>query len=214
MIVLDCAQGSPQWVRTRLGVVTASASTRIVTNTGKLSTQRRAYMDALLSEWATGNPSDSDYMSDAMLRGVELEDEARRAYAFHYDATPTAVGFVFRDEARRVGCSPDGLIGDAGLEIKCPLAHTHIGRLLHDGTLPTEYIGQVQFSLWVTGLPVWYWMSYHPSIEPVRFIVEPDPVLHAIYDEEIPRFLAEMDQAWSYLEAEHGLRKAVQLCEV
>ena len=42
----------------------------------------------------------------------------------------------------RIGCSPDGLIHECGIEIKCPAPRQHIRNVLADGM--DDYITQVQ----------------------------------------------------------------------
>jgi len=52
-----------------------------------------------------------------MLRGKELEAEARDFYALANDVEVKQVGFCLSDG---YGASPDGLVGEDGLlEIKC-----------------------------------------------------------------------------------------------
>jgi len=58
IIEYDIEQGSERWLQARLGIPTASAFDKIVTSTGKASTQSNAYMNKLLAEWLTGRPSE------------------------------------------------------------------------------------------------------------------------------------------------------------
>ena len=71
---------------------------------------RRTWAE-LLAEWALGEEL-TDFQSEWMERGQDLEADAFRYYAFHADAEPVKVGFVYRDEGRSVGASPDGLVGE------------------------------------------------------------------------------------------------------
>ncbi|MCK4518175.1 YqaJ viral recombinase family protein, partial [Candidatus Babeliales bacterium] len=60
------------------------------------------------------------------------------------------IGFVLRDESRRTGCSPDGLIGAEGLiEIKCPSTAVHLNNATEGPSL--DYRRQMQFQMYVTG---------------------------------------------------------------
>jgi hypothetical protein len=66
------------------------------------------------------------------------------------------------------------LIGvDGGIEIKCPLPHTHIA-YLREGVVPSKYIPQIQGCLWITGREWWDFMSYHPAMEDLIVRVERD----------------------------------------
>ena len=190
MIILDCAQGSTEWHSGRLGVATASNFDRVITPTGKPSTQAEGYMNRLLAEWLTGKTSDIE-QSEWMKRGIEMEAEARTYYAFLHDAEIRQVCIVYKDERRLVSCSPDGLHGDGGLEIKCPAPHTHVGYLLSE-SLPNDYIPQVQGSMYVTGAPWWDFMSYHPDMEPVIVRVLRDDAFIKMLDGLLTKFLAEM----------------------
>ena len=59
MIIIDnVAQGASEWAQLRLGIPTASCFDKIITSTGKASTQRNAYMNKLLAEWLTGEPTE------------------------------------------------------------------------------------------------------------------------------------------------------------
>jgi hypothetical protein len=199
VIVVNCVQGSAEWQAARLGVVTASAVHRILTPTGKLSAQRRDYLHELVAEHALGRSVEEFEGSAWTERGHEFEGEASEFYRFVTSEEPRAVGFVYRDEGRLVGCSPDWLVGApgawrCGVEVKCPKASTHIGYLL-GGELVAKYSPQVQFSLWVTGLPLWRFLSYYPGLPPLLVDVRPDADLHATFDEQIPKFLDEMLEA-------------------
>ena len=79
-----------------------------------------------------------------------------------------------------------------GLEIKCPAPHTHVGYLL-DGDLPKDYIPQVQGSMYVTGLPHWTFMSYHPDMTPLVVTVKRNEEYIKAMDGLIVKFLAEMN---------------------
>jgi putative phage-type endonuclease len=172
MIKLDVEQLSDEWFAARCGIPSASNFDKIITSTGKKSTQADAYMNTLLAEYITGEKA-SFKQSDWMLRGTELEPEAREVYEFLYDVTVDQTGLVYQDERKMVSCSPDGLLDSKGLEIKCPAPGTHVGYIL-SGKLPTTYIQQVQGSMWVCGLDAWDFMSYHPDIKPFILTVERD----------------------------------------
>lgn len=166
MIIVDHEQGTPEWVAARLGIPTASNFKRILTATGKLSTSVDTYFYELLAERITKQPA-NDYTNEWMARGTELEPEARSTYEFIYDTQVEQVGFVYLDDRRHVGCSPDGLVGDDGtIEIKAPKASTHVKYLL-DGKCPADYVPQVQGQLWITGRKFCDFMSYHPDCDPL-----------------------------------------------
>lgn len=188
--ITDVEQGQPEWFALRAGIPTASNFDKIFTSKGDKSKSANGYMNTLLAEWMTG-AKDSIKQSEWMARGIELEPDARNAYEFIKDCDVEQVGIVFRDKSRLVSCSPDGLMEDKGLEIKCPAPGTHVGYLM-DQKLPTAYIPQVQGSMWVTGLDSWDFMSYHPDMKPVIITVERDNKLMTAIDGIMSDFLESM----------------------
>ena len=191
MITLDVEQGSRAWIEARLGIPTASEFSRIVTPGGELSASRDEYIGTLLAEWALGE-QDAEFQNEWVERGKLLEPEARDYYRFHRDADVATVGFVYRDEDKLVGCSPDGLVGDDGLiELKCPKPGTHL-RWLSGGKVPRQHMIQVQGQLWVSGRAWVDFMSYHPGLPPLIVRSEPGEKMQAAFDEAIPAFIAEL----------------------
>lgn len=196
MIPVFCEQRSPEWHEARLGIPTASGMDRIITATGKPSAQAFGYIHELLASWALGEDVSEfcgTYWTD---RGLAFEPQARAYYELERGLDTEAVGFVYHDESRLIGCSPDWLVKDCaggyagGCELKCPTPGKHIGHLLDaEEGVPSKYRIQVQASLWITGLQWWDWMSYCPELPPVLVRVEPDEKLFAAFDEAIPRFI-------------------------
>lgn len=187
MIVVECCQGTPEWHQARLGIPTASCFDKILTPTGKPSAQAEAYAHTLLAEILTGEAQGwgGNGWTD---RGKELEGEAREYYEFATGQPVEQVGFCLRDD-RRVGCSPDGLVGDSGLiEIKCPAPHTHVKYLL-DGKAPTDYLAQIQGELYVTGREWCDFLSYHPEMPKLLVRVERNPAYQRLLEEELGKFM-------------------------
>jgi len=185
MRVLSCEQGSDEWLRARLGVPSASMFAKIVTTKGAWSTQADSYINQLIAEDLTGEPTPF-YQNEHMARGTELEPEARSAYEFMHDVVVEQVGFCLHDTLR-AGCSPDGLIGEkGGLEIKAPAAATHVS-YLRDGKLPSKYYQQVMGCLWITGREWWDFMSYHPDMKPLIVRVERDEEYIAALEQHIAK---------------------------
>lgn len=193
MIRYDFPQGSEEWKRARLGVVTGSGFDKILTNkTLKPSAQSEDYLAQLVAETILGAPLD-DVSSQYMDRGTELEPEARNWYAFHRDADVDQVGFITTDDGR-VGCSPDGLVGaDLGLELKCPSAKTHVMYARKPEALVMAYRGQIQAGMYVTGRKAWDIVSYNPIMEPVIVRCEPDKAYLAALEPVLAAFLADLD---------------------
>lgn len=172
MIHVPVAQGSQAWLDARIGILTASNFSKLITpKTQKPSSQMDAYLHELLAEEVLGR-SVNDASSGFMERGNEMEREARAWYEFETDREVEQVGLLLRDD-RKVGCSPDGLVGeDGGLEIKCPSAAVHVGYLLEG--FSEQYYCQIQGGLWITGRKWWDAISYCPGFPPVLTRYAPD----------------------------------------
>jgi len=192
MIILDCIQLSNEWFQSRCGIPTASHFDKIVTSKGEPSKQAEKYLYQLAGERITGVKEET-YQNATMLRGTEMEEEARNLFQMIHDVEVWQVGLVYPDEKKLFSCSPDGLMGDTGLEIKCPLIHTHVGYLLA-GKLPTDYIQQVQGSMLITEFKAWYFMSYYPGLPPLIIKVERDMEFLIKLKVELEAFCEELDR--------------------
>ena len=192
MITLDCEQGTQEWYEARLGIPTASQFKKVVTASGKLSAQRDKYLAELLAEWALNEPADDFLGTDWTERGKMIEPDAFEYYGIQHDADPSKIGFVYKDESRLIGCSPDALVGDDGLvEFKCPMAKTHLVYLIR-GVCPPEYMLQVQGQLWVCSREWCDFMSYYPGLPPMILRVVPDEKYQDALDKYMSIFVEEM----------------------
>lgn len=163
--IFNCDQRSPEWYACRAGIPTASEFHTLLAKgrDGGASKTRRTYMLKLAGERLTGEPAES-YESPAMVRGREMEAEAREFYCFTREADLTSVGFI---RSGQKGCSPDALIGDKGiLEIKTAAPHVLIELLEKDG-FPPEHRAQCQGALWVTGREWIDLIVYWPKLPPL-----------------------------------------------
>jgi hypothetical protein len=189
MIRIGCEQGSAEWFDARRGVPTASRFDEILApKTLKLSNSCTRYAHELIASEILGydvNMASSGFMT----RGVELEEQAVSYYELHHDIDTEKVGFILRDD-RRVGCSPDRLVGDNGLlEIKCPSAAVHIGYLLNESI---GYRLQVQGQLWIAEREWCDTLSYNPEL--------PSAIVREERDETVIKKLAEaMEQFINYV---------------
>lgn len=172
--VIDCEQRSAEWYAARAGVLTASEAGDMLAKPLKSGGEPACRRDLRVRkalERLTGKPGeDAGLVSFDMKRGAEMEPDAFAAYESETGQIVQRVGFL-RHVVLPVGCSPDGIVGDfaGGLELKCPKQATHWGYLQLGGTLPADYLPQVTHSLFVTDMPWWDFVSYHPDFpEPVR----------------------------------------------
>ena len=191
MIILDIIQGSPEWFSLKAGRPGASSFDRIITMKGEPSKQRTEYLYELAGEMIIGR-QEPGYSNAAMQRGLDLEAEGRALFEMLYDCELQQCGLVYRDESRRVLCSPDGLLENAGWEHKAPMMKVHM-RYLLDGKLPADYFQQVQGSMWVCGFQSWFFQSYYPGLPPLILEVKRDEKWIAKLDVEMSYFIQELD---------------------
>lgn len=192
MKIIECEQKTPEWFAVRGGRPTASCFDQLVTTKGEQSKSRLKYMYKLAAEKVSG-VFEEGYQSASMIRGNEIEEEARRFYEFNKGVEVQRVGFCVSD-CDRYGCSPDGLVGsEGGIQIKCPEAKTHVGYLL-ENKFPMDYFQQVQGELFVTGRKWWDFISYYPGLRPLVIRVLPDAVFHQSLSTELNGFCGELTQ--------------------
>ena len=191
-------QGTPEWHAKRVGKVTASRLSDMLskTKTG-WGASRQNYKAQLVAERLTGIVADS-YTNAAMQWGTDTEAEARETYSFFAGCNIAQVDFVDHPVIAMTGASPDGLVGDAGLvEIKCPNTATHIETLL-GGTVPQKYIYQMQWQMACTERHWCDFVSYDPRMpEDMRVFVrrvERDETALLMLATEVTAFLKEIDE--------------------
>lgn len=144
MEIVYCEQRSKEWLDLRVGVVTASAAHKL--SRADLKTR---YCYQIMAELLTGTCIPIPVNED-MQRGIDLEPEACSWYEEETETKVEHVGFVYKDSDHKVGCSPDGLVGQQGLvEFKCPRSYIHLQNVERGPRI--EYERQIQFQMWVTG---------------------------------------------------------------
>lgn len=163
-IIKDVEQGSEAWHSMRLGKVTASRMSDVISKGrgNAPSKTSETYMIELITEIITGSAKPF-FENDAMRWGTETEDQARAMYELNSGNEVEEVAFIEYNEY--IGVSPDGLIGDDGLlEIKCPTSTTQIKRALSD-SYSEDYKAQIQMQLWVSDRDWCDFLSFDPRID-------------------------------------------------
>jgi hypothetical protein len=205
MKVHQIAQGSVEWSLLRSGKVCASEFDSLVSPLGKVRTGDgpRSYLHKKLAEKWTGGPLPSLNVWD-FDQGHFLEEYARPAFALETGLIAETCGFIESDDGR-AGCSPDGLIAseNTGIEIKCPHIETHIGYLLA-GILPSDYVLQVQASLYITGFKKWHFYSFRRKMPSLHLIIEPDETIQKAITTALAEFKARFDEGYKRLEEING----------
>lgn len=153
----ELIQGEDEWLRIRLGKLTGSDFHTLMGN----STTKETILYKKAAERITGVASDGDRFSSIHTeRGKELESEARQAYELETGLIVNQIGFVELDEF--VGCSPDGLLEDGGLEIKCKDNHGYLKAIIKQWIEPGHKT-QMQFNMYVCNAKFWDYCLYNPN---------------------------------------------------
>lgn len=196
MQILNCQQGSTEWLNARLGIMTASNAHLLLVNGKKdgLGDALITHAYHLIAERFTGQMSGKFDGNEYTERGHILEPivsdyYVQMGYAKADDIQEVGIVLNFADKyGYPVGASPDRLVGEkGGLEIKTREPHLQ-AELLLTGDIGKKHLAQVQFGLWVTGREWWDYISY---AENMPFYIKrfyPDEKMHQIFDEKIGKF--------------------------
>lgn len=204
MKIHDVPQRSYEWADLRAGIPTASEFSNLVTPK-KWAVKKGGAVDTYLAYklaemWQGGALSGTATFD--MDQGNILEEEAIPWFSFEFDEPVQKVGFITSDDGK-VGCSPDGLITDGGLEIKCPTPEVHCRHLLADD-LPPQYAAQVHGGMYVTGRSYWKFVSYRRRFPPLVVTVFRDEKIIEVIDEAVQLFSARLERAFQRLCERNG----------
>lgn len=186
-------QGSEIWMRTKLGVISASCASEVVAK--KTTATRHTYMCFLVAQVCTGVFEEVN--ARAMDWGKQHEAAARSAYTFASGEKGTQISFVFKDESFRTGCSPDDLLKTKGAEIKCPFNSENYIKFAAEDKIKPEWEWQNNFSMWVCDADEWDMVQYDPRMKkhPQHIVtVSRDVEKIKALDDLVPAFIHDMDQ--------------------
>ena len=189
-------QRSSEWHQMRLGKVTASRVADILakTKTGP-SASRQNYLIELALQRTTGVVQES-YSNSAMEWGTQTEPQARVAYEVATHNFVDQVAFVDHSTIANFGCSPDGLVGEGLIEIKCPNSATH-WEYFKAKEPPKKYFIQMQAQMACTGAKWCDFVSFDPRMpERSQLLivnVPRDKTFIAEMEAEIKQFLNEVE---------------------
>jgi len=196
-------QGTGAWHNQRCGKATASRAKAIVKKlkNGDDSAERKALKVEILCERLTGDVVDK-FVTPAMTRGIEEEPKGKEAYELRTGRLVKDAPFVPHPRIENCGASPDGFVDDGLIEIKCPNTTTHIGWVLA-GVVPEEHKPQMILQCACTGRKWVDFVSYDSRLPEAQqlFIRRYTPSQEEIdwIEEEITKFLAEVDQMFDQL---------------
>ena len=200
-------QGTPEWHQLRLGKVTASRVADILAKTKSgASASRGNYLIELALQRVTKTIEES-YTNSAMEWGVATEPQARVAYEVSTGNFVDQIAFVNHPTIEGFGCSPDGLIGEGLIEIKCPNSATHWSYIKANEP-PQKYIIQMQAQMSVTGAKWCDFVSFDPRM-PERsqlliIRINRDEEFIADMENDIKQFLSEVEAEVNLMEKRNG----------
>jgi putative phage-type endonuclease len=157
-------QRTEEWYAAKIGKLSASriADAFDVLAKGGESQKRINYRLELVAERMTG-VANKFFENSEMRWGTECEPLARAAYEAITGRMVTEVGFIDHPAIAWAGASPDGLVEDGLIEIKCPTTQTHIKYLL-EGKVPDQYKPQMLWQMCCTGRTWCDFVSYDPRM--------------------------------------------------
>jgi len=203
LIYREVEQGSDSWLRIRLGKVTASRVADVLakTKTG-VSASRGNYLIELALQRVTG-VIESSFTNDAMQWGTDNEQTARTAFEVAHNVFVDQVAFIDHPTIKDFGCSPDGIIGDSLLELKCPYQSAVHWSYFKDGC-PSKYYTQIQAQMSCTGAKSVWFVSFDPRM-PARSQLYIEEVMRDA--EFIEKLESEVKQFLNEVEVEASLMK-------
>jgi len=186
------------WLRARAGKLTASRMRDAMDflKNGQPSAKRSQLMRELLAERLTGD-SVRHFVTDAMMHGLQFEDEAKAAYEAETGVIVGEAGFYDHPRIDALGATPDGLVPGGLIETKCPTTATFVEWRMA-GVVPEEHKPQMIVQLACTGRAWCDFVAFDPRIKnPAHrlFIRRFEPTAEEIAKVEAAaeQFLSELD---------------------
>lgn len=196
---LSVDPNSPEWLKCRIGLITASRLKDVMDYTakGEPTAKRKGYLMELVAERLTGRATEH-YVSPEMQFGLDYEPMARAAYEVALDVMVDHPGFALHPTFDFSGASPDAICGtDGGLEIKVPKTETYIGWRMAD-VIPKEHVPQMVWNMVCCECKYWDFMAFDPRLpEGMRSFwkrLEWDQELVDKYTAEVVKFEGEINQ--------------------
>ena len=179
-------QRTDNWYAKRTGRFTASQIFNLLMKPSTAGYQN--YIAQIVAERLTGLSAASDYVSEAMQNGIELEPRARTLYEIQTGDTVDEIDFIVHPDIPNFGASPDGIVGDGLIEIKCRNLSKHIKVILGDKVDRAAMI-QMQSQMMCAGLSWCDYVHFNPQMPAELQLhiqrVEADPELQPEIEEAV-----------------------------
>lgn len=156
----DIQQGTEEWHQIKWGKIGGTRAHSLLVDSETL-------LDELLAEITEEFEYDvlAGYQSDAMTRGIFMEEEARNALAAYTGYEFIQVGWLQSETHPLLGISPDAMTADmiVSAEIKCPASKRHV-RTCRKNEIPRDNIRQsIHYFTVNPDLDVHFFCSYRPE---------------------------------------------------
>lgn len=205
----EIEQGSDNWQKARLGVISASKAYFLLM--GRETQGRSTYMDKLVGAIATGRLPE-EIKAKPLQWGKDNEQAAGGAYSAATFETLEDISFIYRDDSMRAGCSPDSLIvgKQKGLELKSPWDSGVWVAFAGRNVIKKEEIIQCQFSMWVTDYESWGFAKFDPrniNCKKLHYVnqVRDDEMISKI-EQGYLEFVEDMDEMLENLNLPFGVQ--------
>lgn len=190
-------QRSDEWFAVRLGKLTASSCKDALATTKTGESKLRSNLKLkILSERLTGMPVKTP-LTIPMQEGIDNELSAKLAFEEKTGLQIKECFFFDHPSIPMLGASPDGIVGDALIEIKCPQQVKHTETIL-SGQIPKEHFPQLLCQLACAEKKKIYFVSYHPFFpeNSQLFIKEFEPSREEIeeFEKKALAFLNELNK--------------------
>lgn len=160
----DIIQGTEEWFAVKWGKIGG-------TRCDGLYSKGDALLISLIAEHTEDFELEEDgFISNDMMRGVELEPEARRQLSEYIGQELITAGWWQSKDYPLLGVSPDGFTADLKIacEIKCPARNKHTKTILEDAIPDDNILQCVQYFVVNPKLDKLYFCSFRPeSIKPL-----------------------------------------------
>jgi predicted phage-related endonuclease len=192
---------SPDDIQARIGKLTASrmADAMDFLRNGNESAARRDYKINLVAERMTDIMT-SNFVTSAMLWGIEQESVAKKAYREITGREIRPSGTLDHPEIEYFAATPDGFVEDGLIEIKCPATSTFI-KWLAEGGVPEKHKPQMLAQMSVTGKPWVDFCAFDPRMPVgrqvfIRRFMRDEAMIQGVEKSAI-QFLSEVDEIFA-----------------
>ena len=148
----ETAQGTAEWHEAREGKFTGSLAYKLLGSSGANEYAK-----------ATRTSFKGNYHTK---RGVTLEPEAIELYEAIKGVSVARPGFVTNDRFNGCLYSPDGILEDVLIEVKCFSELEHMK--IYNGDIKLSVLAQVHFGLMICEKQLAHLVIYNPTLDPEK----------------------------------------------